>query len=480
MRIVARVGWCLVLVLCGAASVAASVDRRLVQAAEARDDSAVRALLKAGVDVNAPQPDGATGLHWAAHWDDLETAALLIGAGAKVNAVNDFGVTPLVLACTNGSAAMVEMLLRAGASPHAALPSGETALMTAANTGNVGVVRALIARGAHVDAVESSNGQTALMWAVSEGHLDVVRVLIDHGADVELRSKGGFTPLLFAARHGRLDLARLLVAERADVNVASGDGTSALVVAVARGHVPVAEFLLEHGADPNASGAGYTALHRVAGRWDTTLTSTQTGVLVSSGEWSTLSTLPMDSKLGLITTLLAYGADPNARVTKSPPRFGFTVFRMKLAGATPFVLASMNGDLSVMRLLLASGADPWLTTPDNLTPLMMAAGFGRVEGETSVTESHVFEAVKFLVDLGADIVEANGTGDTPLHAAAYAGADTIVQYLIDLGADVNPRNRNGETPLTMALGSFTYRGAGNYRVNYSTAELLRKHGAIED
>ena len=29
------------------------------------------ALLKQRVDVNAAQPDGATALHWAAHWDDV-------------------------------------------------------------------------------------------------------------------------------------------------------------------------------------------------------------------------------------------------------------------------------------------------------------------------------------------------------------------------------------------------------------------------
>ncbi len=91
------------------------------------------------------QPDGATALHWAAHWDDLDTAALLLRAGADVNAANDFGVTPLSIACTNASAPMVERLLAAGANPNAASAAGESPLMIASRTGSAAAVKALVA-----------------------------------------------------------------------------------------------------------------------------------------------------------------------------------------------------------------------------------------------------------------------------------------------------------------------------------------------
>ena len=68
----------------GASSVQAAEDHPLVDAVERQDGRAVRALLSQSVDVNAPQPDGATALHWAAHWNDVETAALLIDADAVV------------------------------------------------------------------------------------------------------------------------------------------------------------------------------------------------------------------------------------------------------------------------------------------------------------------------------------------------------------------------------------------------------------
>jgi ankyrin repeat protein len=112
-------------------------DLRLVEAVRNRDTVAARAMLKEGLNVDARQPDGATALHWAAHWDDVEMATLLIQAGAHVNVTNDYQVTPLGLACANGNAKMIETLLKAGADANATLLSGETALMTAARTGNV-------------------------------------------------------------------------------------------------------------------------------------------------------------------------------------------------------------------------------------------------------------------------------------------------------------------------------------------------------
>ena len=157
--------------LCAAPSVAAGApDVRLVEAAAKADVAAVRALIQQGMDVNAPYGDGATALHWAAHWDNQEMANLLIRAGAAVNAANDLGVTPLWLAGQNGSAAMAERLLTAGANPNIALSSGETPLMAAARSGHARLVKLLLAAGADVNATEKRQGQTALMWAASQKH----------------------------------------------------------------------------------------------------------------------------------------------------------------------------------------------------------------------------------------------------------------------------------------------------------------------
>ena len=464
------VGWGLVFMLSVGGLHASSVE--LIEAVQKQDKEAVRLLLNQHVDVNAAEPDGTTALHWAANRDDLDTANLLIRAGARVGAANDFGVTPLFLACTNGSAGMIKILLNAGADSNVALPAGETALMTAARTGGVDAVRALLARGANVNAKEALLGQTALMWAASEMHADVARALIESGADPNARSDGGFTTLMFSARQGDLETARLLLAAGANVNDIALDGSSVLLVATVRGHVDFAEFLLAQGANVNADGAGYTALHWAAGKWESALTR---NIPVES-EWSAVGGVPAARKPEFIKAILAHGANPNARIVKTPPRFGVNLFWLELEGATPFLVAAMSGDAEVMDVLAAHGANPQLTTNENVTPVMAAAGHGRDTGDTRITEVSSLEAVKLAVELGGDITAVDAAGDTALHATAYSGLNAVARFLVEQGANVNARNKQGQTPLNIAEGGLV---AGMIFTQESTAELLRELGGVE-
>ena len=424
----------------------------LAEAARNRNLAAVRTLLQQRADVNARQPDGGTALHWAVQWDDLPMAALLVGSGANASAANDYGIVPMYQACTNGSAAMVGLLLKSGANANAVLPSGETMLMAAARAGSVEAVTALLASGASVNAAEKTRGQNALMWAVSERHSDVARALIEADADINARTTSGFTPLLFAAREGDLDTARLLAERGADVNQAAGDGSSPLLVATVRGHAGMGIFLLNRGADPNAAGTGYTALHWASGIWESLMTKDYT---IESGEWSTLGGV-VRQREELIKALVAHGADINAPLTRNPPRFGHTFWRMLggggLEGATPFFVAAMAGDLPIMKLLLAAGANPAIPTRDGTTPLIVAAGLGVVEEETRIPQSNRIDAIRFLLDLGADVNAANAAGNTALHAAAFVGFDDVTKFLAGTGARLSPKNKRGQTPLKVAAG----------------------------
>src|SRR5215471_10387725 len=96
-------------------SLPAFAASELADAAMQKNTQRVRVLLQQKVDVNIPQADGTTALHWAVRWDDLEMTGLLIRAGAVVQTANRDGATPMFLATMNGSATMVEVLLKAGA-----------------------------------------------------------------------------------------------------------------------------------------------------------------------------------------------------------------------------------------------------------------------------------------------------------------------------------------------------------------------------
>ena len=392
----------------------------LVDAVKQGRTSTVRALLKQHVDVNAPEGDGSTALHWAVRTDQLETARLLIDAGATIATENDYGVRPLSLACINGSAAMVEMLLDAGADVNTSSRERETALMTAARAGATAAVRVLLARGAEVDQTESWRGQTALMWAAAEGYAPTVRALIEHGATLDLRSSGGFTALLFAVRQGQAGTVRALLDAGADVNsvlhvpVRGGGGQdttgagfgsrnrgaptrgpSAMVLAVMNAHYELASLLLDAGADPNAADQGRTALHEITWVRKSGTANNNPAPRGSGG---------LDG-LDFVRTLAAHGADVNARVTIQPrtgtKTTGTTVLNM--IGATPFLLAARTADVPLMRLLVELGADPLIANEDGTTPLLAAAGVGTYSpGEDAGSEREVLDAVRMALELGGD------------------------------------------------------------------------------
>jgi ankyrin repeat protein len=441
---------------------AAGADARLIKAVRGKDAATVRALVKQRVDVNAPQGDGATALHWAAHVDDLSIADLLIRAGARATVANDNGFTPLHLACTNRSAAMVERLLAAGADANAASLNGETVLMTCARAGEARAVKVLLVKGARVNVKEKSHDQTPLMWAAAQRHPDVTELLIEAGAEIGARSRtyaqtvvgeqtqrfgreelnytvlrGGSTPLLFAARSGDTGSVRLLLAAGANVNDALPDGASALVLAAHSGHGETAALLIEKGANPDSADAGYTALHAAVLRSDLTL----------------------------VKTLLARGANPDVRTTKGTPiRRDTTDFNLPatLIGSTPYLLAARFLEPEIMKALAAGGADTRLTMRDGTTALMLATGTSSgnnatrrgiavIDGGVVEPESAIAKGVAAALDLGADVNAANQAGDTALHTAATRGLNAVVQLLAGNGAQLNTKNKRGLTPLAALM-----------------------------
>jgi uncharacterized protein len=448
------VSWCVAVLLFVAGLSAAVRESRLANAAEKQDRESVRALLAQHADVNAPQADGATALHWAAHWNDVETIDLLIRNGANVNAVNDYGVTPLSLACTNGNPAIAVRLLQAGANANGALSTGETPLMTAARTGSVEIVTALIAHGADVNEKERTHAQTALMWAAAQGHGRVVRTLIESGSDIRARSTNGFTPLLFAARQGDVESVRALIAAGSDANETALDGSSALLVATASDQEAAALLLLEKGADPNrADSIGYTPLHAVV--WKP---SAKAGLTRANGTSV------------LVNALLAHGADPDARIAADPPPVpGTYFFQAGLVGATPYWLAARAADTSVMQTLASASADLQLGNKAGTTPLMVASGLGQYEGPGGTPETRLLESVKTAIELGADVNATNEAGQTAVHGAAGVGFDSIIQYLADHGASVNIKDKRGQTPFN----------AAQRRNAVHTMDLLRKLGGAQ-
>jgi uncharacterized protein len=498
-------------------SVASAGRSDVADAAMRGDVAAVRTLVTQHADVNAPQGDGATALHWAVYRDNNELTTLLVRAGANVKAANRDGATPLWLASVNGNAAIVSTLLDAGADPNEHLPLGRTPLMVASRAGSVAVMQALLDRGADVNAKETLRGTTALMWAADEAHPAAVKLLIERGADLNARSSpasrgrgpalgkandprkavaaqgaavaagrgldlnqlnaltagagrgrgqrgggrggavdeaapdaqddaaaaagffrrgpapkdgGELTALTYAVRANDLESVKLLLAAGVDVNQVTGYGWSPLLVATQNRYYKLGEYLLNHGANPNlANKGGWTPLYLATDNRN-----------IENGDYPVRKG-DMDH-LAFITLLLDKGANVNARVKDSTEtRTVFTNQWLDENGATAFLRASQSGDLALMKLLLARGADPKIATTLGVTALHVAAGIGWVEGITYEWSAHdTLEAVKMLVDLGLDVNAQADTGRVALHGAAHKGRSDVVQVLADHGAKLDIRD----------------------------------------
>jgi ankyrin repeat protein len=457
----------MLLFLAPAALCAAGVDARLVEAEKKADKPEVLSLLRSHAPVDAKAVDGATALHWAAYWDDLETARLLLQAGATPDVTNRYGVTPLSLASTNGNAAMIELLLNAKADPNLALPGGETPLMTAARTGKAEALKVLLTNGAEVKPKDDTHGQTALMWAAAEGNTAAVEMLLEFGAELHAVSKGGFTAMMFAAREGQTGVVKALL--KAGVNVdetlqppAKHAGITAMGLAVSNAHYELASLLLDAGADPNAAAQGWTALHTITWIRQPGYASNDPAP-TGSGSMSSIE---------LVKKLVTNGANLNARMTK---RTNVGLSSLNTSGSTPFLLAARTGDAELMRLLAGLGADPLIPNNDNTTPLMVAAGVGtRSPGEDAGTNTEVLEAVKVAIALGNDVNAVDKNGETAMHGAAYKQVPEAAQLLLDKGAKVeifNRKNSHGWTALRIAEG--VHRGM-NLRASPETAAVIRK------
>jgi uncharacterized protein len=437
----------------------------------------VSAVSLTAADSGTTDPDGTTALHWAVRHDDIAAADALIKSGADVKAANRYGITPMNLAATNGSAAMIRKLLDAGADPNASTPSGETALMTAARTGKIDAVTLLLDRGAAVNAKDIVHGQTALMWAVLENHAGVVELLLARGADINAHSNvtitkgeyvparaggasgngiirqralptpnGGMTPLLFAIRDGNVPMMRLLLDRGADLSQSSGNHTTPLLIALLNGQVAIGTELLNRGADPNAA----DDYHRAA---------LFAAIDLRNFNHEKYGDLPTDGRdpLELIKTLLKKGANPNLK-TDTVPVHGLMQFDaswVNFDGETPFVRAALSGDIEVLRLLLASGADPNIATVQGTTALMAAAGINWIPGQTFTRgEADYVQAVKLCLERGAPVNASNSLGLTAMHGAANRGWESVIQILADHGAKVDAKDKEGRTPMTFAQGIF--------------------------
>src|SRR5262249_47570218 len=137
----------------------------------------------------------------------------------------------------------------------------------------------------------------------------------------------------------------------------------------------------------------------------------------------------MDS-LQFVRELVARGADVNAGLQRGTGGRG----KLNERGATAFLFASHTADLPLMRLLVELGGDPKLPKAAHCPPLLAAAGIGvTAPGEEPGSDEEVVAALKYLLQLGADVNAVDDNGETAMHGVAYRNAPQAAAFLAERG-----------------------------------------------
>lgn len=222
-------------------------------AANSGDVSDIESIARYG-DLNAPDPNGLTPLHYAARNRRTAIVKLLLERGANINAKGAKGISPLQEAVWNGNAGIAGILIAAGAAVNAADEDGFTALHFAAENGSDECVSLLLGYGAEMTR-RSAKNTTVIHVAAYNGKTSVMEILISKGADINLPGQRNWTALHYAADRGHAAIVEVLIKNGANVEAQGENGCTPLHVAVNANHLEIVRLLLEHHASVNAHGA---------------------------------------------------------------------------------------------------------------------------------------------------------------------------------------------------------------------------------
>ena len=230
-----------------------------------RERECFELLVRYGADVNLPDVNKETCLHFAATGDNT---AWLLQEGANVGTLDRENRTPLHAAAYEGNTSSLEVLIQHGADVYLSDKMGWLPLHFAA-------AEVLLQNESDLGAVDNK-GRTALYLAVRSGCREVIAFLVHHGSDVNAKDFSGRTILgaiyectnYFSSWDPQWNIAHVYLENGGDMHAVDAvSGRTALhLAAVSRG-ITALDNLLDHGLDLEARDKnGETSLHRAAAR----------------------------------------------------------------------------------------------------------------------------------------------------------------------------------------------------------------------
>ncbi len=274
--------------------------------------------------------------------------------------------------------------------------------------------------GHHLAATPDLNQE--LCRSTEKSDLASVQRLVAKGANIEAKDQSGSTPLMIAVGHADTAMVKFLLDRGARVDTRNAEGANVLMEAAQMGHVSVVELLLQKGMDQRALNE---AIFRAI-EYQPMMLYKESGKVTSPPEYA-------DPFAETVKSLLDKGADINA---------------LDEEGATPLIEAAGFGRLAIVKMLLQRGANLETRSNSGGTALHAAACDCAL-----ATMPDTYDVVKLLLEKGANINARDNEGYTPLMIASEGGVvkTEIVKLLLENGANTRLKNAHGETAFRIAL-----------------------------
>ena len=401
----------------------------VADAAERGDVAAVKKAIANGDDVNAAQGDGMTALHWAADRGDTAMTTALLNAHASLKARTLVGgYTPLQVASKAGNGHVVVALVKAGSDVNATSLTGATALHMAAASGDPTAIDALLDAGANANAKEPEWNQTPLIFAAEYNRPLAIKALIKHSADLNAHTKvvnlTEETAAEQAATKKRNEvLLSYMPQARRDSVIA--EAAAAAAAGGGRGGAGGGGGGLDDAG--GGGGAAPAGGRRGAQQQQTSLDSAvaqQGGGAAAAaagggrrggGPKPRGPFTPAQIQAAIDSGRAVLAAGPaGAKMTEEVDSLnggvaGFVGNVGGLGGLTALHHAARQGSVEAVKALLDGGADiNDATVVDHTTPLLLAT----INGQ--------FDVAKLLIERGANVNATSTAGATPLYTTINA------------------------------------------------------------
>ena len=261
-----------------------------------------------------------------------------------------------------------------------------------------------------------SFGQNKTIFdAVLNDSIEAVEYYLNKNVDIDTVTYDSITPLMYAADIGSTKITKLLLERGAKTDIVPPNGKTALMASVIGFHLETSELLLQYGANPNSTDYyKQTALHYAVENGDSVMTE---------------MLLDYDAKL-----------TPNAK------------------GDSELIIASHNGDISLIILLLEYGAD---TNHKNI--------FGRTALYTAAQNGYL-NVVKALCEAGCDLNITDNKDYDALSIAVKQNNLEIAKYLVANGGDIQRQISDNIQVITLS----------KFNRNKEMTKYLKKQGAKDN